>query len=63
MRTLLFALLAVAALGAPAAAWNNLDGQPAPELEVKEWLNAGKKAPTSRDLAGKVLFIEIFGIN
>lgn len=63
MRTFLSALIATAALSAPAAAWNNLDGQPAPKLDVKKWLNAGKKAPTQKELAGKILLIEIFGIN
>ena len=57
------ALLVVAAFAVPAAAWNNLTGQPVPDLEAKDWFNVGRKAPTNKDLIGKVMLIEIFGVN
>ena len=63
MRTFTIALLVVAAFAVPAAAWNNLTGQPAPKIEAKDWFNVGRKAPTNKDLLGKVMLIEIFGVN
>jgi len=63
MRGITFALLLVAAFAVPASAWNNLDGQLAPEIEAKDWFNIGRKAPSAKDLIGKVMLIEIFGVN
>ena len=63
MRRFTIALLAVAAFAVPAAAWNNLTGQPAPDIEAKEWFNVGRKAPSNKELLGKVVLIEIFGVN
>jgi hypothetical protein len=63
MRSFTIALLLVAAFAVPAAAWNNLTGQPAPKIEAKDWFNVGRKAPTNKDLLGKVMLIEIFGVN
>lgn len=63
MRSFTIALLLVAAFAVPAAAWNNLTGQPFPDLEAKDWFNVGRKAPTNKDLLGKVMLIEIFGVN
>jgi hypothetical protein len=59
--TLLGTLLG--AFATPAAAqtgWKKLDGQKAPSIVAKEWLNAGKKAPTAKELRGKVIILEFF---
>ena len=60
-------MLSLAVLGALAASaaaqesgWKKLDGQKAPEISVKEWINAGKKGPEAGDLRGKVILLEFF---
>lgn len=42
------------------AGWKKLDGQKAPAISAKEWVNAGKKAPTAKDFRGKVVLLEFF---
>jgi len=52
---------ALALLLLPARAdWRNLDGQKAPEIKVKEWLNTGRDEPDADTLRGKVWIIEFF---
>jgi hypothetical protein len=59
--TLLGALIGAFAIPAAAqSGWKNLDGQKAPSIVAKEWLNAGKNAPTSKELRGKVILLEFF---
>jgi len=63
MLTLVVLGALLGAFAVPAAAqsgWKNLDGQKAPAITAKEWLNAGKKAPTAKDLRGKVILLEFF---
>ncbi|MHC4850135.1 MAG: hypothetical protein ACYTEG_17030 [Planctomycetota bacterium] len=58
---LILALLGVFA-GASSAqsGWKKLDGQKAPPITAKEWLNAGKKGPDLSALRGKVILLEFF---
>jgi hypothetical protein len=61
MRAYLLSLAAVGALALPAAAdWKKMDGQPVPDISAKEWLHAGKQAPSAADLRGKVWLLEFF---
>jgi hypothetical protein len=54
-------MLIVAALAATAAAdWKNMDGERVPEISADKWINAGKNAPTTADLRGKVYLLEFF---
>ena len=59
MRRSVFVLAAALSLSVSAeAGWNKMDGQPVPDITAKEWFNAGKKAPSTSSLRGKVLLIE-----
>jgi len=58
MSRLALCLLAVAATAA--ADWQKMDGQAAPNISAKEWLNTGKLVPTTADLRGKVYLLEFF---
>ena len=59
--SLVGALLGAFAVPATAGSgWKNLNGQKAPSIIAKEWLNAGRKAPTAKDLRGKVILLEFF---
>ena len=63
MLTLVLSGMLLGAFAVPAAAqsgWKNLNGQKAPSIVAKEWVNAGKKAPTAKDLRGKVILLEFF---
>jgi len=59
-----YGILPLALLAATATAnesgWRNLDGQKAPQITAKEWLNAGKNGPEPADLRGKVILLEFF---
>ena len=64
MRNGVLTLVLLGALAASAAAqqsgWKKLDGQKAPAITAKEWLNAGKKGPDLSALRGKVILLEFF---
>jgi hypothetical protein len=51
-------LAALVALVAPASAALAGVGDPAPALDPKEWINIAP--PSASELAGKVLYIDIF---
>ncbi len=53
-------LLALSAPLAGQSGWRDLTGQPVPELQVEEWLNAEVEAPTAASLKGKVWLLEFF---
>ncbi|MEM8882693.1 MAG: hypothetical protein AAGD14_01330 [Planctomycetota bacterium] len=62
MRNSLLSLALVGIFAVPSAAgWKKLDGQRAPAITAKEWINAGKKGPQEGDLRGKVILLEFFG--
>ena len=61
MRKSALILVSLILLAAPAAAqsgWKKLNGQKAPAITAKEWINAGKKAPDLASLRGKVILLE-----
>ena len=62
MRRINLSLAVLLALSAPALAdgWKKLDGEMAPALSAKEWLNAADSAPTLDALRGKVWLLEFF---
>ena len=61
MRGLAVRMLMLASLAATAQAdWLSMNGERAPEISAKTWLNAGKKAPSNADLRGKVYLLEFF---
>jgi len=63
MRTRILTIALLGAFALPVAAqsgWKKLDGQRAPAITAKEWLNAGKNAPAAKELRGKVILLEFF---
>lgn len=61
MRTTAMSIVMLAALAANAqAGWRSMDGERAPEISAKTWLNTGRNAPTTADLRGKVYLLEFF---
>ena len=46
--------------GSTAALKDSLEGKPAPEIVGLEWVNAGKTAPTWKDLKGKVVVMDFW---
>jgi hypothetical protein len=40
--------------------WKDLNGDTAPAIEAKSWLNTGAAPPTADDLRGKVVVLEFF---
>jgi hypothetical protein len=62
MRRSAAALLIAFVLTAPALAdgWKKLDGEMAPALSAKDWLNAEGSGPTLAGLRGKVWLLEFF---
>ena len=64
MRNRILTLALLGAFAVPAAAqqsgWKKLDGQRAPAITAKEWLNTGKDAPTAKEMRGKVVLLEFF---
>jgi hypothetical protein len=62
MRRRFLSLAILLALTAPALAdgWKKLDGEMAPALSAKEWLNADGSGPTIASLRGKVWLLEFF---
>ena len=61
MRRLATKMLMLAALAATAQAdWLSMNGERAPEISAKTWLNTGKNAPSNADLRGKVYLLEFF---
>ena len=61
MRRLAMSMLMLATLAATAqAGWLSMNGERAPEISAKTWLNTGKSAPSNADLRGKVYLLEFF---
>ena len=61
MRGLAIRMLMLASLAATAQAdWLSMNGERAPEISAKTWLNTGKNAPSNADLRGKVYLLEFF---
>lgn len=63
MRTSALVIAAAAALALASSAsaeWKQLNGQPAPPVEAKEWINVKGDAPSLDSLRGKVFLLEFF---
>lgn len=60
MRSLFLIAALLAAAGAARAEWRKLDGQKAPSVVAKEWINTGKETPGNSELRGKVWLLEFF---
>lgn len=62
MRRTVVPLVLLLALSGPVFAdgWKKLDGEMAPALAAKEWLNAEGADPTLAELRGKVWLLEFF---
>ena len=62
MRRPIVSLVLLLALSGPAVAdgWKKLDGEMAPALSAKEWLNANGSDPTLASLRGRVWLLEFF---
>ena len=61
MRGLAIRMLMLASLAATAQAdWLSMNGDRAPEISAKTWLNTGQNAPSNADLRGTVYLLEFF---
>ena len=62
MRRYALPLALLVALSAPVLAqgWKKLDGEMAPALAAKEWLNTDGASPSLGSLRGKVWLLEFF---